>query len=351
MRRVTPFWVAQRRRLPIVLTALVVVMSFGCSAEAAAFTLSAGRASTPVVPGGAAIRPATLPEGEVVRGSLVGPGGSLRTYTLYIPRSLPRDRPVPLLVALHGGLGSGPQFEQTSGFDGLAEANRFIVVYPNGTPIRPSTPNRLVWNGGGCCSIAAENQENVNDVGFISTLITHLEGRFDIDKARVYVTGHSNGAILAERLACQISDQIVAIGVQAGTLMVNRCSMRHRVSVLEIHGTADQNIPINGGVGSRSLTQADFPPPVDALKTFATNDGCRSMPVTSTDRSNPAVHFERWQQCSSGTSVEWVKVSGANHAWMGHPASPGTQLLVGQPYLGFDSSAAIWSFLSAHSRR
>jgi polyhydroxybutyrate depolymerase len=350
MRRATPGRRAPGRSLGVLLTVVLLAGGLGVDAAAGASTPSARRSGTLVVADGAAIRPATAPVGDVRRGSLIAPGGSLRTYTLYVPRSLPRDRPVPLLVALHGGLGSGQQFEQNSDFDGLAEANHFIVVYPNGTPIRPWTPNRLVWNGGGCCSVAAQDQENVNDVGFISTLISHLEARYDVDKARVYATGHSNGAILAERLACEISDQIVAIGVQAGTLMVNRCSMSHRVSVLEIHGTADQNIPINGGVGSRSLVQADFPPPVDALQTFARNDGCRSVPTTSADRSNPAVHVERWDLCKSGTTVEWVKVSGANHAWMGHPASPGTELLVGKPYMGFDSSAAIWSFLSAHPR-
>jgi polyhydroxybutyrate depolymerase len=263
---------------------------------------------------------------------------------------MPKGRPVPLLVALHGGLGSGPQFEQNSGFDGLAEANRFIVVYPNGTPIRSTAPTHLVWNGGGCCSVAAESQENVDDVGFISALITKLEGQYDIDRTRVYATGHSNGAILAERLACEISDQVVAIGVQAGDLMIDRCQMSQPVSVLEIHGTADQNIPINGGMGSRSLSQTKFPPPVDALNTFARGDGCSSIPTTSTDPSNRAVHFESWHSCRSGAAVEWAKVAGASHAWMGHSASLAGQLLVGRPYMGFDSSAAIWSFLSAHPR-
>ena len=349
MRRATRFWPA-RSRFVVVLTVLVLG-GLGFSTTAESSTVSARTASGPMVPGGAPIRSAISPTGQALPGSLVVPGGAVRTYTLYVPRSLPRGQPVPLLIALHGGLGSGSQFEQNSGFDGLAESNRFIVVYPNGTPIRPSVPNRLVWNGGGCCSVAAQNQENVNDVGFISTLISDLEAHYDIDKARVYATGHSNGAILAERLACDISDQIVAVGVQAGTLMVNSCPMSDPVSVLEIHGTADQNIPINGGVGARSLTQNDFPPPVDALKTFAGDDECRPTPITTADRSNSAVHFERWPLCKNGTSVEWVKVSGANHAWMGHPASPGTELLVGKPYLGFDSSAAIWSFLSAHARR
>jgi polyhydroxybutyrate depolymerase len=350
MGRVTTFRRLHGRRVVVLLAVTSVVVSLGVSGAAGSSIVSDRSAAASIVPSGAPIAPAVRPTGRVLQGSLVAPGGTVRTYTLYLPRSLPRARPVPLLVALHGGLGSGPQFEQDSGFDALAEANRFIVVYPNGTPVRPSAANRLVWNGGGCCSVAAQDQENVDDVGFISTLISKLEGRYDIDKARVYASGHSNGAILAERLACEDSGQIVAIGVQAGALMANSCPMSHPVSALEIHGTADQNIPIDGGMGSRSLTQDDFPPPVDALDTLAGHDGCGSVPITTTDPSNPAVIFESWRPCTSGTSVEWAKVTGANHAWMGHPASLASQLLVGRPYMGFDSSAAIWSFLSAHSR-
>jgi poly(3-hydroxybutyrate) depolymerase len=65
---------------------------------------------------------------------------------------------------------------------------------------------------------------------------------------------------------------------------------------------------------------------------------------------NSAVSVETWSGCRQKTSVEWVIVAGANHAWMGHPGTPGSALLVGQPYLGFDSSAAVWSFLAAHPR-
>jgi polyhydroxybutyrate depolymerase len=338
-------------RCALAAAAALVVASGVLAGGASGAAASPGPSTIgPVVAAGAAMKPAVTPRGARIFGTVLVAGSTVRSYQLYVPRSLPGRTPVPLLVALHGGLGSGSQFEQNSGFDGLAESNHFLVVYPNGTPIRRIVPNRLVWNGGGCCSVAAQDQDNVNDVGFISALIAKLEGRYHIDKHRVFATGHSNGAILAERLACQLSGQIVAIGVQAGDLSVNGCSMPHPVAALEIHGTQDQNIPINGGHGSRSLTETNFPPPVNGLKTIAAQDGCPSTPTNSSDPSNAAVHFTVWQPCHGGTVVEWATVAGANHAWMGHPASATTQRLVGSPYLGFDSSAAIWSFLAAHPR-
>jgi polyhydroxybutyrate depolymerase len=302
-----------------------------------------------VVPYGAPIKTAVTAVGRGTNGTVMV-SGVPRTYRLYVPTSLPRNTSVPLLVALHGGLGSGPQFEEQTGFDGLAQANRFIVVYPNGTPIRPGS-KELVWNAGACCSVAAQNQENINDVGFIAALITQLESRYTIDTKRVFAAGHSNGAMLGERLACQLSNQIVAIGVQSGALMVNQCKPAQPVATLEIHGTADQNVPINGGIGSKSLNGVDYPPAVHGLQLLAAGDSCPSASTSSKDPMNPAVHFEVWQPCAAGTVVEWAKVTGANHAWMGHPASPVTQRFTGgAPYLGFDSSAAIWSFLAAHPR-
>lgn len=331
------------------LVASGVILGACAAGATSATTTNTSAPHGAVVPYGVPIKPAINPVGQSTDGT-VTVSGAERTYSLYVPASLPPNSPVPLLVALHGGLGSGQGFEQQTGFDGLAEANRFIVVYPDGTPIR-SGSNERVWNAGSCCSVAEQSNENVNDVGFISALITQLEGRYDIDKNRVFAAGHSNGAMLAERLACQLAGQIVAIGVQSGTLPVDQCHPAKPVAALEIHGTADQNVPINGGVGSNSLNQDSYPPPVDGLKMLAAQDGCPPSSTTSTDPANSAVNFEIWHPCKSGSVVEWAKVTGANHGWMGHPGSAAADRLSGgPPYQGFDSSAAIWSFLAAHPR-
>lgn len=299
------------------------------------------------LPGGAAVHRATPATGRHLSGS-IEVGGATRTYRLYVPAHLP-SRPVPLLVALHGGLGSGAQFESQTGFDGLAQANGFIVAYPNGTPQRPGT-DLDVWNAGGCCGVADVSHENVDDVGFITALIGHLESEYRVDRHRVFLTGHSNGALMAFAVACAASGTIDAIAVQSGALMEPTCDPPEPVSVLEIHGTADENIPINGGRGPKGISGAVFPPPLDALETFATADGC-AAPTTRPDPSNRAVSIETWSGCRRGAIVEWAKVAGANHDWMGHPAPSQTVQRLGPPYLGFDSSLAVWSFLAAHQRR
>jgi len=284
-----------------------------------------------------------------VTGSITTADGLTRTYRLYVPRTVPRHRRVPLLVALHGGFGSAAQFETNSGFDALADSHHFIVVYPDGTPIRPSglLSNARVWNGGRCCGPAARQQ--IDDVGFISQLIDRISQQHDIDRARVYAAGHSNGAIMSYRLACELSDKIVAVGVQAGSLEVDTCEPTHPVSVLHIHGTADRNIPLTGGRGD-GVAGIAFRPPRDAVTTFARVDGCPAASSTATAPDNPDVSIETWKDCHDATVVQFVTVAGASHAWMGHQSTRAGQALTGAPYMTYDSSEAIWTFLAAHPR-
>jgi polyhydroxybutyrate depolymerase len=284
--------------------------------------------------------------GTTIDSSITEPDGRDRTYRLYVPSSLPAG-PAPLLIALHGGTGWGTQFETNSGFDDIADVNGFIVVYPDGIEIPLLRGG--VWNGGDCCGIAAQDRQDVDDLGFISDLIDVIETDYPIDETRVYATGHSNGAIMSYRLACELSDRIVAVGFQAGSLEIDDCRPDRPVSVLHIHGSADTNIPLDGGHGS-GISNTDFNSPRASVEKLAMLDGCGPR-VDSVDEENPDVAHRIWEPCDEGTTVEMVIVEGANHAWMGHKATRVQEEIVGSPYMGYDSSAAIRDFLAAHPRR
>ena len=292
------------------------------------------------------VRPATKPAGTTTTVSLPSPDGRTRAYHLYVPRSAGRtgtDR-LPLLIALHGGLGSGTQFETQTGFDGLAEANRFIVAYPDGVGVGPRGSIARTWNGGRCCGPAV--RQGVDDVTFVRMIIDQVSSRYPIDPARVFAAGHSNGGILAYRLACELSDRISAVGVQSASLEVSTCESSQPVSLIHIHGTADRNLPITGGKGPEGLSGVAFNPPRDGVKSLAAANGCSAKATIRTSHTNADVTVERFGSCPPGVAVEFVTVAGAPHAWMGHPAvRPGVK-----PYPRLDASAVIWSFLAAHPK-
>jgi polyhydroxybutyrate depolymerase len=296
---------------------------------------------------------ATDPVGTVRTGAIATSDGRNRSYRVYVPSTLPADRSVPLLVGLHGGTGWGEQFEDNSQFDSLAEANNIIVVYPDGigaglNPDKVGGSALRTWNGGLCCGAAV--REQVDDVGFISALLDRVIDDFDIDPNQVFVTGHSNGAIMALRLACELAPRIAAVGVVAGVLGVPACNPNVPVSVMQVHGAADANIPLDGGVGPDSVAGVAFPPPRVAAETFARLNTCPTPPITSTAPDNAEVTTTLWTSCAGGAEVQFITIDGAHHAWPGSAPkrlwSPG-----GDPYENFDASAEVLTFLLAHPRQ
>lgn len=322
-----------RRRWPVLAIVGVLVVAVLATAGCA-------RTSTP------SVRPAAEPVGATLTRTIRTADGRERTYRLYVPASLPADTPAPLLIALHGGTGSGRQFQETSGFDGLGEANGFLVAFPDGIGVGPNGTALRTWNGGSCCGPAAA--QRVDDVAFVDQLLDDVAVQYPVDPQRTFAAGHSNGGILAYRLACELSDRIVAIGLQAGSLGIDRCSPTQPVSVFQLHGTADRNHPIEGGVGSDSIAGVSFRSARDSVQMLATANGCTVAPASTTDTPNPDLTTITWAGCEGGVEVVLATVDGASHAWMGHPSPrprPGNE-----PYPDLDASLAVWSFLAAHPR-
>ena len=186
-------------------------------------------------------------------------------------------------------------------------------------------------------------------MGFVRLLVERLQQEYPIDPARVFAAGHSNGGILAYRLACEAADVFAAIGVQSSSLEMSTCQPSRPVSAIHIHGTADRNVPLRGGKGPNGISGVSFRRPIHGARTLATADGCRAKPTTQRDATNHDVTTTRWTSCDDDTEVRFLTVKGASHAWMGHPTL--VPRVVGEPYQKLDSSDVIWQFLSAHPRR
>lgn len=300
---------------------------------AASSTSQASTAPTSTVP--TTVAAAVDAVGTVSHHDLVTADGRTRTYRLYVPTKVAAD--APLLVALHGGTGNGDQFARASGYDGLAEANGFVVVYPEGIATAIG-PRNLVWNAGGCCAIA--QRENVDDVAFLRAVIDQVGADQHLDVRRVLFTGHSNGAMMSLRFACEAADRVAAVAVQSGTVFVDDCTPSEPVSVLQIHGDADTHVPLDGGVGEDSVVGADFPPVREGLARFAAADHCpRTTPAvddTEVPGATATVSVESWGPCPDGTAVQLDVVAGAGHSWMTTASA------------GFDSSLTAWQFLANH---
>lgn len=267
--------------------------------------------------------------------------GIERTYLLHVPASYNDNAPTPLVIALHGGGGNAEHQQRQSNFDPLADEQGFIVVYPNGTGRFNET--LLTWNGGTCCGYAQEN--NVDDVGFIRALVTELQASFNIDPKRIYATGMSNGGIMSYRLACEAADLIAAIAPVSGTQNLEDCRPSQPVSVIHFHGTADGQVPYDGGVGPNSTTGVNYASVSDSLAFWILRDNCPSR--AEIEQSGEVTHLT-YSPCAAGTSVELYKIEGGGHAW---PGAEGPGWVGGdEPTQAISATQLIWKFFAAHPK-
>ncbi len=267
--------------------------------------------------------------------------GRQRTYIVHVPPSYNGSQPLPVVFDFHGGLGNASTQMRTSNFEPLADQKDFIVVYPNGTGLLGD--KLLTWNGGTCCGYAVNH--HVDDVGFVRAILAKLESSYKIDSKRIYATGLSNGGIMSQRLACDASDVFAAIGPVSGTLNDPECQPKEPVSVIEFHGTADQHLPYNGGIGDKSLANVPFVSVKDTIDAWIKFDGCSPTPQTTTLSD---IQHDVYSGCAAGTAVELYTIINGGHAWPGGngPAWPGGD----QPTHTISATNLMWAFFAAHPK-
>lgn len=281
-------------------------------------------------------------------------GGLHRTYLLYVPRGHDRSRPLPLVLALHGGGGTGRHMIQlTEGrFNLLAERDGFAVVYPDGVDRH--------WNDGRGVPSYRAHRDNIDDVAFIAALIDHLSAGTQIDRSRVYSTGISNGGLMSLRLARELSSKIAAIAVVAVNSSEQIGRMRdpsRPVSVLLMPGTRDPLVPWDGGdIGFPGGQKAGRALSVqETLGYWVAHNQCLPVPAVAWEPDRAPgdwtrVRRELYGPCREGSEVVLYAVEGGGHTWPGgYQYLP--ERLIGRTSRDIDASDVIWEFFKRHAIR
>lgn len=244
------------------------------------------------------MRQAKLEAKEQVAAST--PAGSVsdvfdgRAVLLYFPETLPAPGKRAMIVVLHGGLGNAGHIEKTLNINGVAEKNGFVVAYLNGAPAtKLGNKNFRAWNaGGGCCGQPFEKK--IDDVAYIKDAVGYLTHKYGIDKKKIYGMGHSNGAMMTQRLMCETNLYRAAIPV-SGPLQLDTksCKDAGGKKIMAIQGSEDENVPTKGGYGSKGVVNIKFRSEEDTKRIFE----------------------------SSGATYRLVIVDGANHSLAGIDAA------------------------------
>ena len=193
-----------------------------------------------------------------------------RSYIVHVPPGYDGKKPIPVVLAFHGGGSNAEQMVRFCGLNEKADKEGFLVVYPNGTG---RLEKLLTFNGGNCCGYAMN--QKVDDVAFTRALLDDLAKVAKVDPKRVYATGMSNGAIMAYRLASELSDRIAAIAPVAGPMGTETCNPKRPVPVIHFHGTDDQNAPFKGGKGKNSISGTNFYSVDHSIRAWVKANGCK----------------------------------------------------------------------------
>ena len=263
-------------------------------------------------------------------------GGTERTVLLYRPDGTAER--APLVVMLHGGYGSASQAESTYGWDQQADTAKFLVAYPDGL--------YRSWNAGTCCGPPAAL--GVDDVAFVSEVVRSLEAEGAVDADRVYVTGMSNGAMLAYRLACS-TDLFAAVAPVAGTILVD-CGNAPPIPCCTSTALPTRTCPTEAGQGARSRLPASlewmgrrYPP--------TTRPGAPSISVRRPwSPRRRRLHIDR--DVSSRPHRRADHDRRCRTPVAGSQPNPVAQRLLGTdpPSTAIDATQVIWDFFEAHSK-
>ena len=261
-----------------------------------------------------------------------------RSYILYVPTSYSANNSTPLVLNLHGYSSNSGQQMIYSNFYPIADTEGFILVHPQGTI---DEMGFAFWNVGN-----GFNNNEVDDVGFLSALIDTIASQYNINTNRVYSMGMSNGGFMSYRLACELSNKIAAISSVTGSMnetQMNLCSPEHPIPVMQIHGTSDPTVLYEGnslwGIEAIedvisywvNFNQCDLNPIFNNIPNINTLDFCE------------AEHYI-YENGLNGSSVEFYKIINGGHTWPG-ALIPLTGNNTNQD---FNASEKIWEFFNKY---
>jgi len=230
-----------------------------------------------------------------------------REFYAYIPNGIdPSNSQVPLLFSLHGYTSRALWNMGYSGFQPIADLNKFIVIYPQGT-ILPST-GETHWNVGGWTYGSP-----TNDVDFISSLIDWAYSEYGIDQSKVYSTGMSNGGYMSYHLACNLSSKIASVASVTGSMTpetFNSCNPNHPTAIMQIHGDVDTVVPYYGNWRSRSIPEV--------MQFWEDYNNCQSEEIIALPDMNndgDAGLLYQYDECIDNVEVVLYLMTNMGHEW------------------------------------
>jgi polyhydroxybutyrate depolymerase len=276
-------------------------------------------------------------------------GGDSGGYIQELPTHYNGRSAMPVVVDLHGYGVSAADMVKITKLGTYGNRNGFITI-------TPQVARRLPYWTTGFKS---------KDVAFLRGVLSRVESTLCVDQNRLFVTGYSNGAIMASVLACVDAAQVAAIAPVSGIANPANCNPSRPVSVVAFHGTSDPLVPYTGGLGAEAyklplpagskgnisqllgnnVPQSTKGPSIPkSTAAWATRDGCGSSSTTRVFAKNVALIS---YACPNGATVSLYRIRGGGHTWPGSVVDSKSNTL-GATTMAISADKIIWSFFESH---
>ena len=237
-----------------------------------------------------------------------------RPFDDKVPDSYDDSRSWPLLVMLHGHGANSTIQDAYFGISKQVSTLGFLYAYPDGNL---DSTKKQFWNATDvCCNF---DGKDVDDVAYLDAVIADMASRYNVDKKRIYLMGHSNGGFMSHRYACERSELVAGFVSLAGdnykdTAMY--CKPTSPVAMLQVHGTKDEAVPYEGGtLGKQSLPSA-----LETTRFWAGVGGCDQTGDTTAPRidlepdlADAETKVTRFGNCQKGGAAELWTIEGGSH--------------------------------------
>jgi polyhydroxybutyrate depolymerase len=272
-------------------------------------------------------------------------GGLSRKYILITPAEI--KAPIPLIIVFHGGGQSAQAARRYTRFDEFGPKENVAVVYPQGLGNN--------WNDGRTSADLSQRAAgNVDDVEFTRQIIGQLELEGVADPARIYLTGASNGGMMAMRAGCELWDRVAAIAPVIANQPVDWRCEAPRLAALFIHGTEDEYMPYAGGQVAATKTRQNLGEVLSVDETIAEYkriNACASVKETKTvdkvGRDNTKAIVTDYE-CSRAP-LKHIVIEGGGHTWPGARDGVIIGMILGRTSQDVNATAEIWNFFRAIS--
>jgi predicted peptidase len=181
--------------------------------------------------------------GDFERHYVLDGANEIMPYRVFVPKAYTGAKPFPLIIALHGlgGTEDGMLDRYGKRIPALAEERGYIVASPLGYRVDG-------FYGSAIAATSDPRERRARELSEqdVMRVLERMRADYKIDESRIYLMGHSMGAIGTWALAAKYPDIWAAVAPFAGVAVPASVERFRHIPQFVVHGDADPTVNVSG---------------------------------------------------------------------------------------------------------